>query len=202
MSSQPKIADSGSRSTFSTGAVRDSQSGKARFDLLPYVTLNDIYGHVGYTNYPYLAEWALATHFGMGAEKYMERNWEKGIPLHTYYNSAKRHCIKEICNWTDEPHLVALCWNLVCLLWTMDTIAGGGLPEELWTFPGKVDFIDFKLESEVIHEDTSIVNLLCECSDQLSQYFYNDFHPKCLISAFTCAMTALEFKERLTNGPQ
>ena len=58
------IKDSGKRSEFETGAVRDIQSGKGRFDLLPWDTI-----------------WALAKHFEKGCEKYGDRNWEKGIPL-------------------------------------------------------------------------------------------------------------------------
>jgi len=196
--SKPEITDSGSRATFSTGAVRDNQSGKARFDLLPCTTLRDVYGMVKPKNYPYLAEWALATHFGMGAEKYKPRNWEKGIPLHTYYNSAKRHLIKEIKNWTDEPHLAAVAWNLVCLLWTMDAIADDGLPKELWTFPSNITYIDYELEQEVVSEGES--DLLHSSYDNLSSYFHNDFDSTSLVSAFMCSMTALEYKERKTNG--
>lgn len=58
--------------------------------------------------------------FEDGAVKYGERNWEKGIPLHSFIDSAIRHLLKHICGWRDEPHLRACLWNISCALWNLD----------------------------------------------------------------------------------
>ena len=55
------IKDSGERTMFDTGAVRDMHEGKGRFDLLPMCVLM-----------------RLAKHYEAGAKKYEERGWEKG----------------------------------------------------------------------------------------------------------------------------
>lgn len=65
----------------------------------------------------------LAKHFEKGLEKYGEfgeRNWEKGIPCHSFVDSAIRHYLKFRHGYDDEDHLIAFIWNTVCLLWTLD----------------------------------------------------------------------------------
>lgn len=105
------IKDSGDRSEFETGAVRDLQKGKGRFDLLPWETIQHV-----------------ALHFEKGSEKYGERNWERGIPLCRYYDSAFRHLSQDFRGLVDENHLVAAIWNLLCLYQT-----------KLWIKEGKLD---------------------------------------------------------------
>lgn len=95
------IADSGERTQFSTGAVRDMRDGKGRCDLLPMCVLL-----------------RLARHYEAGAKKYDDRNWEKGIPAHSFADSALRHIFKYLDGWTDEDHLIAAVWNLCGLAWT------------------------------------------------------------------------------------
>ena len=95
------IQDSGDRTEFSTGAVRDLHEGKGRFDLLPMCVLL-----------------RLARHYEKGAQKYEERNWEKGIPAHSFADSAFRHLVKYLDGYTDEDHLIAAIWNLCGLAWT------------------------------------------------------------------------------------
>ena len=95
-----EIKDSGERREFDGGAVRDMAEGKGRFDLLPMCTLM-----------------RLAKHYEKGLEKYGERNWEKGIPSHSYVDSALRHLVKYADGWDDEDHLIAAIWNLCCLAW-------------------------------------------------------------------------------------
>ena len=94
------IKDSGDRTEFDSGAVRDLGEGKGRFDLLPMCVLL-----------------RLARHFEAGAVKYGERNWEKGIPAHSFLDSAFRHLVKYADGWNDEDHLIAAIWNLMCLAW-------------------------------------------------------------------------------------
>ena len=94
------IKDSGERTEFSTGAVRDMHEGKGRFDLLPWPAI-----------------WEVAKHCENGAKKYGERNVDRGIPVHSLIDSAIRHTIKFWLGWDDEPHLTAACWNL---LWALN----------------------------------------------------------------------------------
>ena len=60
----------------------------------------------------------VAVHYEQGARKYAERNWEKGIPLHCYIDSAVRHYLKWRRGDTDEPHARAVIWNLLGAIWT------------------------------------------------------------------------------------
>ena len=55
-----------------------------------------------------------------GAIKYGERNWEKGIPMHSYIDSGVRHLLKHTRGDIDEPHDRAFIWNMLGLLWTLD----------------------------------------------------------------------------------
>lgn len=109
------IADSGERREFDSGAVRDMAEGKGRFDLLPWRGI-----------------WQVAKHCEEGAKKYGERNWEKGIPQHSFIDSAFRHLAKYVMGWRDEPHLRAAAWNLLCALEQEDTHPElFDLPEEM-----------------------------------------------------------------------
>jgi hypothetical protein len=92
-----KIMDSGDRTKFDTGAVRDMHQGKGRCDLLPPKALL-----------------RLARHFESRAIKYGVRNWEKGLPVSSFIDSAIRHTLKYMDGWTDEDHLIAAVWNLIC----------------------------------------------------------------------------------------
>lgn len=62
----------------------------------------------------------LALHFEAGAAKYGEHNWQRGIPVHSYIDSALRHFLKYLRGDTDERHDRAFCWNLMCCIWTME----------------------------------------------------------------------------------
>lgn len=95
------IKDSGDRTEFETGAVRDMHEGKGRCDLLPPLALLRV-----------------ARHFEAGAVKYGDRNWEKGIPMHSFLDSGIRHLLKYMAGQTDEDHLCAAAWNILCALET------------------------------------------------------------------------------------
>lgn len=60
----------------------------------------------------------VSKHFEEGAEKYGENNWQKGLPVNCYINSAVRHYLKWLRNDEDEPHDRAFCWNIMCAIWT------------------------------------------------------------------------------------
>lgn len=95
------LKDSGTRREFVTGAVRDIQEGKGRYDLIPWEAIHE-----------------LAIHCEQGALKYGERNVEKGIPVHSFIDSAFRHIARYMMGHRDEPHLRAAMWNIAWALWT------------------------------------------------------------------------------------
>lgn len=161
------LLDSGDRTEFTSGAVRDMHTGKGRCDLMPLDVIADIFnpnsvivgaescelcipcedvsydffnnlhlfqltGNTCYlhkcldkllstfrdstTVYDSLLE--LSKHYENGAIKYGEHNWEKGIPLHSFIDSAIRHFMKDKRGDKDEPHDVACIWNIVGAIWT------------------------------------------------------------------------------------
>jgi len=124
-----KVKDSGTIKEFSTGAVRDIQDGKGRFDLLPIHAII-----------------RLARHFENGAKKYGDDNWRKGIPLRRYLDSMMRHAFKFAGGLDDEDHLGAIIWNACCLLETQEMINRGKLPKELDNLP--IAVLDEKLDTE------------------------------------------------------
>jgi len=87
---------------FKTGASKEI-GGKGRCDLLPACALLRVSHHM---------EDVVST------GKYEERDWEKGLPLHTMIDSAQRHLLKYVDGWADEDHLVAAATNLLMALWT------------------------------------------------------------------------------------
>lgn len=70
-----------------------------------------------YANRP-TAMLEVAKHYEEGANKYAERNWEIGIPLHCYIDSGVRHYLKCLRGDTDEPHDRAFLWNMLGAIWT------------------------------------------------------------------------------------
>lgn len=94
-----EIKDSGERTEFATGSVRDCSVGKGRFDLLPWNAM-----------------WDLSKHCEKGAIKYGEGNVRLGLPAHSFFDSAIRHLMKWYNGWEDEDHLVAAAWNIMWLL--------------------------------------------------------------------------------------
>jgi hypothetical protein len=116
-----QIKDSGQRRDFGTGAVRDMSSGKGRFDLVPWEVIR-----------------ALAIHYERGCLKYGDRNWEKGIPVSSFLDSAMRHLAQVIDGRDDENHLIAAIWNAVCAYQTILRIQRGEYPAKLYNLPRKV----------------------------------------------------------------
>ena len=95
-----QIKDSGNRSEFPTGAVRDMSEGKGRMDLLCWNAIMEV-----------------SKHCEEGAKKYGENNVDKGIPMHSLADSAMRHMAKFIAGHKDEDHLRAAAWNI---LWALE----------------------------------------------------------------------------------
>lgn len=102
---------------YETGAVRDT-GGKGRCDLLPHSALLRVARHM---------ENSLADH--------EERNWERGLPMHCFLDSAMRHAFKYMDGQTDEDHLAAAATNLLMALWTEDHLPA---MQDIPTRPGYV----------------------------------------------------------------
>jgi hypothetical protein len=74
----------------------------------------------------------VSKHFEEGAEKYGENNWQKGLPVKCYINSAVRHYLKWLRGDDDEPHDRAFCWNIMCAIWTCHHKPGLNDYKENW----------------------------------------------------------------------
>lgn len=129
------IKDSGERTLFETGAVRDMHFGKGRMDLLPWYAIMEV-----------------ARHCEEGALKYGERNVDRGIPLHSLLDSGSRHLAKYILGEDDEDHLRAACWNL---LWAL---------QQRTTHPEQNNLPWSEYYVEVGPRNTDTGNCLSECS--------------------------------------
>ena len=140
------IKDSGNRTEFPSGAVRDMREGKGRCDLMPLDVVADVlrdpiipeiakfqedkdvkHLYNALLNVPqsevfsdvYTMILEVAKHFEAGCKKYGEDNWRKGIPAKCYIDSAVRHYLKFLRGDKDEPHDRAFVWNILCCIWTV-----------------------------------------------------------------------------------
>jgi|ERR1035437_2110461 hypothetical protein len=90
--------DSGEREQFQSGMVRDTQSGKPRYDLIDRA---------------FLKRWAGL--MARGAVKYGEENWRQAASeaeLKRFQASAVRHMFQWLDGDTTEDHAVAVAFNL------------------------------------------------------------------------------------------
>lgn len=88
------IKDSGERTEFASGAQRDMHEGKGDMVSLP--------------------AWALlrlSRHYEAGARKYGRFNYQRGIPVSSFIDSALRHLVKYLAGLDDEDHLAAAVFN-------------------------------------------------------------------------------------------
>lgn len=91
------------RTVWDTGAVRNVDGSKGRCDLLPAAALLRISHHMEEC---------------LSKSNYPERNWEKGLPIHTMLDSAMRHILKYMDGMIDEDHLTAAATNLLMAIQT------------------------------------------------------------------------------------
>lgn len=147
-----KILDSGDRTVFKSGAVRDMHAGKGNFDLMPLDVVStllcnnrvlcelacfmssrdniylysaihnalesgDADGNVMFNGCVHTMLLEVAIHFEEGAVKYGRHNWQHGISVDCYIDSAVRHYIKWLRGDDDERHDRAFMWNLICCIW-------------------------------------------------------------------------------------
>jgi len=100
------------------GGERESAAGRGRFDLVP--------------PYPILR---LAQHYELGAMKYQDRNWQKGLKLSRLLDSAERHLNTFKDGDRSEDHLAAVLWNIAGYMHTEREIREGRLPAVLRDVP-------------------------------------------------------------------
>ena len=91
-----EILDSGERTEFPTGALRDLSEGKGDMASIPWE-----------------AVLRLSKHYENGAKKYERWNFRKGINLSSYIDSSCRHLAKYQCGCDDEDHLAAAAFNIL-----------------------------------------------------------------------------------------
>lgn len=101
------------RVTHASGAEKGSKL--ARFDLIPAAPL-----------------WQLAELYGKGAQKYADRNWERGYDWHLSFAALQRHawlfwsgedvdehkpeCPPDCAEHTECAHLASVAWHALALL--------------------------------------------------------------------------------------
>jgi hypothetical protein len=113
-----EMHDSGQRQSFRTGAVRDSATNKPRIDLISPLALQR------------LGEW-----LRMGAQRYAERNWEKGIPVSRCIASLYRHLVAYHAGDRQEDHLAAIMCNASFIIHYEEMVRRGRLDRELLDMP-------------------------------------------------------------------
>lgn len=106
------------KDSFITGAVRDTQEGKHRFDLIGIHMLK-----------------RLSALLIRGANNYGERNWEKGQNVKRTNASLWRHLIAYQEGDRTEDHLAAIVFNAMSIIHVEEEVSLGNLPAELLDLP-------------------------------------------------------------------
>lgn len=133
--------------SFSTGAKREDKTGKGRCDLLPPAALI-----------------RLSKHFEKGAKDHGDRNWELGVPMSSFIDSGLRHLLQYMNGQTDEDHLCAAAWNILCALDTEEK------RPEMQDIPARLQTSkpsDCIMVSLTVGEDTIIEHILKDFSDAM-----------------------------------
>jgi hypothetical protein len=95
-----KMNDGGERIAFGENtAMREPATGKGRPGLISPFALTRV------------AKW-----YELGANKYADRNWEKGMPFSRYTDSMFRHLIAWEKGDETEDHLSAIIWNAMAII--------------------------------------------------------------------------------------
>lgn len=101
------VKDEEVRQVSTTGGEKGQKL--ARFDLVPIKPLVE-----------------LAKHYGRGARKYEDRNWERGYDWSLSYAAAQRHLTafwdgEDVDPETGTPHVIAAAWHCFALMEYMHT---------------------------------------------------------------------------------
>ncbi len=85
--------------TFSTGAKRDNQDDKPRYDLIPPLALKRV-----------------ADLYSRGAKVYGDWNWSKKMPYSRFYASILRHLFQFATGEKSEDHLAAAVFGCLSIM--------------------------------------------------------------------------------------
>ena len=107
--------------TESTGAQREDKAGKGAYHLISPIALRRV-----------------SMVYEAGGKMRGDRNWEKGLPLSSYMNSALRHLEQYAEGFRDEGHVEQCMWNIMALIHTDEMIRRGLLPSELNDLPSYI----------------------------------------------------------------
>lgn len=94
------VKDSDEKQTFASGAMRDIDNDKPRYELIPVEALK-----------------RLAALYAAGAKKYSEDNWRKGMPYRRVYASLLRHMFAFAEGEKTEDHLASIVFNAMALMY-------------------------------------------------------------------------------------
>lgn len=84
---------------FPSGAVRGTDTGSTRYDLITPIGLR-----------------RLAETYAEGSQKYGDYNWLKGIPASNLLNHAMKHIEQWRGGDASEDHLAHAAWNLLAIM--------------------------------------------------------------------------------------
>lgn len=121
------LKDGGERQAEATGLLREPNGGRGRYDLLSPLVLR-----------------RLSVIYERGADKYGDRNWEKGGKLSRFICSALRHTFQYLEGMRDEDHAAQALWNIAAIIHVEEMIKRGLMPAELDDLPNFVDPISIK----------------------------------------------------------
>ncbi len=129
--------------TGKTGAQRSATKGKGRYDCI-------------WLGFPHML-FRLARLFEQGIESgYAPGNWKKGTDLRRWLEGGCRHLSQFAEGLTNEDHLIAGIWNLLCLGETRHLIETGVLPAELDNLPFTPEPGDTRINPETGLPETYI----------------------------------------------
>jgi hypothetical protein len=103
---------------YTSGAIRENKEDKPMFECISPIVMK-----------------RLAQVFTKGAKKHGKRNWEKGLPLSSFFASMKRHLNSVELGLMDEDHAAQALWNLHGYIHTKVLINNDILPKELDDMP-------------------------------------------------------------------
>ena len=101
-----------------SGAQRDTRIGKGAFCWIPWSAI-----------------FLVSRIYENGNRQRGIRNWEKGMPLEQYLDSALRHITRHLAGDRSEPHISQAIWNLLNFLQTSIWVKLGLRPKELNDLP-------------------------------------------------------------------
>lgn len=157
--------------TFDSGAQRDPNVDKGRYDLLSPLFLR-----------------RLAVHTQKGGKVRGDRNWETGMPMDAVLDSAIRHLYNYLEGDRSEDHLAAAAWNVMNLIHTEEQIERGNLPKSLadglpdYTEKPKVEIKVKRITHEDVYLPPEEVNQMPYITDL--PYEHYDFIPTTAVAEF------------------